>query len=161
MGLLPDTENCELRMRRECRERFPHQRRQRKLLVNDPCMHHGTCVTHVPWYLLGSPNRYMCTENVGSSRFTLQHPSHWLILRICTIPPKYKYDNSFAYDKSEGCLYRSPRFFDHSLLSIALIKQMLITSNHGHFTVIWHKAYHLPCSLLKQISSTMSLHIHI
>ena len=26
MGLLPDTQNCGLRMRRECRERFPHQR---------------------------------------------------------------------------------------------------------------------------------------
>ena len=24
MGLLPDTQNCGLRMRRECRERFPH-----------------------------------------------------------------------------------------------------------------------------------------
>ena len=24
MGLLPDTKNCGLRMRRECRERFPH-----------------------------------------------------------------------------------------------------------------------------------------
>ena len=24
IGLLPDTQNCELRMRRECRERFPH-----------------------------------------------------------------------------------------------------------------------------------------
>ena len=23
MGLLPDTQNCEVRMRRECRERFP------------------------------------------------------------------------------------------------------------------------------------------
>ena len=23
MGLLPDTQNCRLRMRRECRERFP------------------------------------------------------------------------------------------------------------------------------------------
>ena len=27
MGLLPDTLNCGLRMRRECRERFPHPRR--------------------------------------------------------------------------------------------------------------------------------------
>ena len=26
MGLLPDTENCGLRMRRECRERFPRYR---------------------------------------------------------------------------------------------------------------------------------------
>ena len=26
MVLLQDTQNCELRMRRECRERFPHHR---------------------------------------------------------------------------------------------------------------------------------------
>ena len=39
MGLLPDTENCWLRMRRECRERFPRHRLQRKPLVSDP----GAC----------------------------------------------------------------------------------------------------------------------
>ena len=44
MVLLPDTLNCGLRMRRECRERFP-----RSPQVSDPDMHHGTCVTHVPW----------------------------------------------------------------------------------------------------------------
>ena len=27
---------------------FPHHRLQRKPVVNDPDMHHGTCVTHVP-----------------------------------------------------------------------------------------------------------------
>ena len=27
----------------------PRRRFQRKLLVSDPGMHHGTCVTHVPW----------------------------------------------------------------------------------------------------------------
>ena len=32
-------------MRRECRERFQ---------VSDPNMHHGTCVTHVPWFMPGS-----------------------------------------------------------------------------------------------------------
>ena len=47
MGLLPDTRNCGLRMRRECRERFPHHRLQRKPLVSDPDIHQGTCVTHV------------------------------------------------------------------------------------------------------------------
>ena len=41
---------------RECRERFPHHRLQRKLLVSDPGMHHGTCVTHVPWCMSGSLN---------------------------------------------------------------------------------------------------------
>ena len=33
---------------------FPHHRLQRKLLVSDPGMHHGTCVTHVPWCMPGS-----------------------------------------------------------------------------------------------------------
>ena len=42
-------------MRWECRERFPRHRLQRKPQVSDPDMHHGTCVTHVPWCMSGSP----------------------------------------------------------------------------------------------------------
>ena len=38
-----------LRMYRECREYVPHPRR-----VSDPDMHHGACVTHVPWCMPGS-----------------------------------------------------------------------------------------------------------
>ena len=57
MVLLPDTQNCGLRLRRECRERFPRHRRQRKPLVNDPGMHRNTCVTHVPWCMSGSLTR--------------------------------------------------------------------------------------------------------
>ena len=48
MGLLPNTQNCGLRMRREYRGRFPRHGLQRKPLVSDPGMHHGTCVAHVP-----------------------------------------------------------------------------------------------------------------
>ena len=33
---------------------FPHRRLQRKQLVSDPGMHHGTCVTHVLWCMSGS-----------------------------------------------------------------------------------------------------------
>ena len=33
---------------------FPRRRLQRKLVISDPCMHHGTCVTHVPWCMSGS-----------------------------------------------------------------------------------------------------------
>ena len=33
---------------------FPRRRFQRKLLVSDPGMHHGTCVPHVPWCMSGS-----------------------------------------------------------------------------------------------------------
>ena len=54
MGLLPDTYNCGLRMRRECRERFSRHQVQRKPQVSNPAMHHGTCVTHVRWCMSGS-----------------------------------------------------------------------------------------------------------
>ena len=56
MGLLPDTQNRELRMCQECREHFPRHRLQRKPLVSDPGMHQGTCGTHVPWCMSGSLN---------------------------------------------------------------------------------------------------------
>ena len=45
MGLLPDKQNCGLRMRRECQECFPRHRLQRKPRVNDPGTHRGTCLT--------------------------------------------------------------------------------------------------------------------
>ena len=57
IGLLPDTQNCGLRMRRECRELFPRHRLQRKTLVRDLGMHHGMCVTHVPWCMSVSLTR--------------------------------------------------------------------------------------------------------
>ena len=57
MGLLPDTWNCGSSMLRECRERFPRHRLQRKPLVSDPGMHDGTWVTHVPWCMVGSLTR--------------------------------------------------------------------------------------------------------
>ena len=41
-------------MRGKCWERFPRHRPQRKQLVSDPGMHHGTCATHVPWCMSGS-----------------------------------------------------------------------------------------------------------
>ena len=41
-------------MRRECLECFPCHRLQRNPRVSDPVMHHGTCVTHVPWCESGS-----------------------------------------------------------------------------------------------------------
>ena len=36
---------------------FPRDRLQIKPLVSDPNMHHGTCVTHVPWCMSGSLTR--------------------------------------------------------------------------------------------------------
>ena len=57
MGLLPDTLIDGLRMRRECREHFPRHLLQRKPLVSDQDMYHGTCGTHVPWCMSGSLTR--------------------------------------------------------------------------------------------------------
>ena len=54
MGLLPDTQNCGMHLRREYREHYPRHRLQRKPLFSDPVMHHGTYVTHVLWCMPGS-----------------------------------------------------------------------------------------------------------
>ena len=40
-------------MRRECRECFPRHWLQRKQLVSDPGMRHGTCVMYVSWCMSG------------------------------------------------------------------------------------------------------------
>ena len=52
-------------MRWQCQERFPHQILQGNLLVSDPGMHHGTCVTHVPWCMSGSPTRGVGENHQG------------------------------------------------------------------------------------------------
>ena len=71
-------------MRRECRERFPRHRLLRKPLVSDPGMHHGTCVTHVPWCMSGSLTRGV-GENVpcipgacATQNFTYLVRGRWL-----------------------------------------------------------------------------------
>ena len=63
MGFLPDTENCGLRMRRECRERFLRHRIQR---------------THVPWCMPGS-----LTSGDGKSFPAFPVHAKPAILRIC------------------------------------------------------------------------------
>ena len=66
-------------MHRECRERFPRHRLQRKPLVSDPVMHHGTCVTHVSCLKSGS------LTHSGGENATPAFPAHVqpTILRIC------------------------------------------------------------------------------
>ena len=50
-------------MRWKCRERFPRHRSQRILLVSNPIMHHGTCVTHMTRCMSGSLT-CGCWENI-------------------------------------------------------------------------------------------------
>ena len=49
--------SCQIRKNAGCAcagNVFPRRRFKRKPLVSDPGMHHGTCVTHVPWCMSGS-----------------------------------------------------------------------------------------------------------
>ena len=80
-------------MPRECRERFPCHRLQRKPLVSDPVMHHGTCVTHVPCYMSRSLTRGG-RENVpgipgacATRNFTYLLRGPWWINRPSTALP--------------------------------------------------------------------------
>ena len=78
MGLLPDTWYCGLRIRRECWEGFPCHRLQRKPLVSDPIMHHGSCVTHVPWCMSGSLTRSGIPGACAIRNFTYLLRGPWL-----------------------------------------------------------------------------------
>ena len=68
-------------MHREC---FPRHRFQRKPLVNDPGMHHGTCATHVmhmTWCMSGSLTRCGGEHVPGASatrnfRYLARDPYH-------------------------------------------------------------------------------------
>ena len=75
-------------MRRECRERFHRYQLQSKSQVSDPGMHHGTCMTHVPWCMSGSLTRGG-GENVpgipdawATRNFTYLARGPWFIYRI-------------------------------------------------------------------------------
>ena len=50
MGLLPDTQNCRFTHAPGMPGTFSPPPR-----VRDPDIHHGTCVTHMPWCMQGSP----------------------------------------------------------------------------------------------------------
>ena len=67
MGLLPDTQNCRLRMPRECRERFPCHRPHRKPLVNNPGMREARAVMHAeianPWWRGKRSRHSWCMRN--------------------------------------------------------------------------------------------------
>ena len=72
-SLFPDTLTCGLRMCRECPKRFLRQR------VRDPDMHHGTCVTHVPWCMPGSLTRgFFRNQWWGKRSWRLRNPQFYL-----------------------------------------------------------------------------------
>ena len=124
MGLLPDTQNRWLRMRRECRERFPRHRLQRKPLVSDPGLYHGTCVTHVPWCMSGSLNRGKGIPGACATRTQFYVSGKRPILS-----PKAIYDKCIP---SNHCLFDNFRF-----IGIIFARDFLLFPYHrinGHKT---------------------------
>ena len=84
MVLLPDVQNCGLRMRRECRKRISLHRLRRKPLVSNPGMHHRTCVTHVPWCLSGLPTGGGGENFQGMPDACATHNFTYLVRSPCT-----------------------------------------------------------------------------
>ena len=56
-GPLTRYKNLQVAHAPKCWGRFPRHQLQLKPLVSHPGMHHGTCVTHVPWCMSGSLTR--------------------------------------------------------------------------------------------------------
>ena len=76
---------------------FPRRRIQRKPLVSDPGMPHGTCVTHVPWGMSGS---LTCgdAENVpgipgacAPAILRIWQEVHCLLYKLIVMLPLYSY----------------------------------------------------------------------
>ena len=108
MGLLPDTQNCGLRMRRECRERFPRHRLQMKPRVNDPGMHHGTCVTHVPWVMSGSLTRGGGENVPGIPGLCTTHNFTYLARGLSRGTTVFVWLTTFGTDLNENVLNEIP-----------------------------------------------------
>ena len=80
---------------------FPHRRFKRKPLVSDPGMHHGTCVTHVPWCMSGSltcgdgGKRSRHSRRMRTSNFAYLARGPWS--RAITLDLLLHYWNDFIY----------------------------------------------------------------
>ena len=136
MSLLPDTYSCGLRMHRECRERFPRRRLQRKLLVSDPGVHLGTCVTHVPWCMSDSLT-HSGGENVpgipsacANRNFTYLVRGPW---RRCEID---RYQTTTNHNKvwTVRMFRRMHCIFGHHQNNLVTTKTIMRETNRTHST---------------------------
>ena len=119
-------------MRWECRERFPRHRLIRKPLVSDPGMHHGTCVTHMPWCMSGS---LTCGggENVPdipgactTCNFTFHNiPEMW---------GHHYYFRTFLNDQINGYLWNTTSIFDTGSHSWAVMTSVKFERDSNDLT---------------------------
>ena len=137
MGLLTDTQNCRLCMRRECRERFPRHRLQRNPLVSDPTMHHGTCGTHVPWCMSGS-------QIHGGGENVLVIPGEWATRNFAYLA-RGPYRDPFHHQR----VYNGPCFIMRGVLKHSQVPHSLCYTGTcvyvKWFWTIWDLIFHCVC----------------
>ena len=91
-------------MRGEWQERSPRHRLQRKPLVSDPSMHHGTCVTHVPWCMSGSQT-HGCEQNVpGIPGACATHDFTYLARGPCLVLQQTRQSTNRAHNSKDVLL---------------------------------------------------------
>ena len=71
---------------------FPHNQLQRKALVNDPGMHHGTYVTHVPGCMSESLTRRGGENDPGIPGTCATRNFRYLARGPCFNHPRYQWD---------------------------------------------------------------------
>ena len=151
-------------MRLECRECFPCHRLERNLLVSDPGMHHGTCVTHVPWCMSGSLTRGGW-ENVpgipgacATRNFTYlagAHHCRWhqgFCSWKCT--PTYR-----GYDSFYGCQGAFVEHYNHRFPRkyIAVPLYFLVSNSHLYPVSVTAVMYSIACRIRQRYNYTWLL----
>ena len=132
-GLLPANQNWRLRMRQECGEHYPSYLLQRKPLVGNPGMHHGTCLTHVPWrmsgslYLGGGENVPGITGACATRNFTYLTRSPWYCYSLEDQEPTFFFNRqqifklmAMSCHKLNGYPNTDPQNFHQAKRPIAL-----------------------------------------
>ena len=82
-----------------CKERFPRQWIQRKPLVSDPDIQHGTWITHMPWCTSGSLTRGGGENVAGISGACTTRNFTYLAKGPCSVRSKGSLLNEFAFLK--------------------------------------------------------------
>ena len=118
--------------------------------VSDPDMHHGTCVTHVPWCMLGSLTEVsfevVCGENIKVNNLSRRHPSiaailidHW------THPPGVRNVTSnpswIPHCWLDNCLGHDSRNLIGGFLSEAGFFYATWMVKHAIHFLIWIKSH--------------------
>ena len=123
---------------------FPTRRFQRKPLVSDPGMHHGTCVTHVPWCMSGS---FTCGggENVrgipgacAPAILRIWQEAHDTDLGMCILARTFPISQSTQWISIKSHTNRSNMCYRlKQQLKILLTIHSLFTLNHKHLWFVY------------------------